>query len=309
METALELKQISYMFSDGRGITDLSMQVKRGEIYMLYGGHNAGKTLLLQMLTGTVLPQAGTIRLFGNADYLQEKRRMGYVPQKPYSIGGMSAMDMLHYFALAYGVLEQDFEKSLALGFTEKKAVCHLPFYVQKKVNLGIALLGKPDFILLDDPFQGLGTQECESLLSILSSLNEERNMTILLTGQDYELASRIVKKYGILADGKLKAELTSDTIKEECRRCIKIRTPQVERAITVIQNDFPQYEVLGDDFIRVFCPVSYSSKINAKLVSSGIEVCEIGIAGVNPQTFLSALAGGEEIHVADDTKRTIPYS
>ena len=155
----------------------------------------------------------------------------------------------------------------------------------------------------MDDPFQGLDTQECENLLSIISSLNEERNTTILLTGQDYELASRIVKRYGILADGKLKAELTPHKIDEECKRCIKIRTPQVEKAITVIQNEFPQYEVLGDDLIRVFCPVSYSSKINTKLVSSGIEVCEIGIAGMNPQTFLSALAGGEAKNVSDYSK------
>ena len=303
METALELKNISYVFPNRKGITDISLQVKRGEIYMLYGGHNAGKTLLLQILTGTVIPQTGAIKLFGNSDYLQEKRRVGYVPQNPYAIGKMSALDMLHYFALSYGVLQKNFDKELDLNFTEKKAVCHLPLYVQKKINLGIALLGKPDFILLDDPFQGLDTQECESLLSIISSLNEERNMTILLTGQDYESASRIVKKYGILADGKLKAELTPHKIDEECKRCIKIRTPQVERAITVIQNDFPQYEVLGDDFIRVFCPVSYSSRINAKLVSSGIEVCEIGITGMNPQTFLSALAGGESIDASDYSK------
>lgn len=303
METALELKNISYIFPDCKGITDISLQVKRGEIYMLYGGHNAGKTLLLQILTGTVIPQTGAIKLFGNSDYLQEKRRIGYVPQKPYSIGKMSDLDMLHYFALSYGVLQKNFDKELDLNFTEEKAVCHLPLYVQKKINLGIALLGKPDFILLDDPFQGLDTQECENLLSILSSLNEERNMTILLTGQDYELASRIVKRYGILADGKLKAELTPHKIDEECKRCIKIRTPQVEKAITVIQNEFPQYEVLGDDLIRVFCPVSYSSKINTKLVSSGIEVCEIGIAGMNPQTFLSALAGGEAKNVSDYSK------
>lgn len=303
METALELKNISYIFPDCKGITDISLQVKRGEIYMLYGGHNAGKTLLLQILTGTVIPQTGAIKLFGNSDYLQEKRRIGYVPQKPYSIGKMSALDMLHYFALSHGVLQKNFDKELDLNFTEEKAVCHLPLYVQKKINLGIALLGKPDFILLDNPFQGLDTQECENLLSILSSLNEERNMTILLTGQDYELASRIVKRYGILADGKLKAELTPHKIDEECKRCIKIRTPQVEKAITVIQNEFPQYEVLGDDLIRVFCPVSYSSKINTKLVSSGIEVCEIGIAGMNPQTFLSALAGGEAKNVSDYSK------
>jgi len=267
---------------------------------MLYGGHDAGKTLLLQMLIGTLIPQMGTIKLFGNSNYLQEKRRIGYVPQEPYCLGKMSALDMLRYFALSYGVLEKDFDKVLDLSHVEKKPACHLPLYIQKKINLGIALLGKPDLILLDNPFNGLDAQECEHLLSIISALKEERNMTFLLTGQDYEIASRVVEKYGILAGGKLKAELTPDKINEECKRCIKIRTPQVARAITVIQKDFPQYEVLGDDLIRIFCSSSYSSKINSKLVSSGIEVCEIGITGMTPKTFLSSLAGGEPLGASD---------
>lgn len=298
--TVLELKNLSYIFPDHKGITDVSLKIKQGEIYMLYGGHDAGKTLLLQMLIGTLIPQMGTIKLFGNSNYLQEKRRIGYVPQEPYCLGKMSALDMLRYFALSYGVLEKDFDKVLDLSHVEKKPACHLPLHIQKKINLGIALLGKPDLILLDNPFNGLDAQECEHLLSIISALKEERNMTVLLTGQDYEIASRVVEKYGILAGGKLKAELTPDKINEECKRCIKIRTPQVARAITVIQKDFPQYEVLGDDLIRIFCPSSYSSKINSKLVSSGIEVCEIGITGMTPKTFLSSLAGGEPLGASD---------
>ncbi len=85
--TVLELKNLSYIFPDHKGITDVSLKIKQGEIYMLYGGHDAGKTLLLQMLIGTLIPQMGTIKLFGNSNYLQEKRRIGYVPQEPYCLG------------------------------------------------------------------------------------------------------------------------------------------------------------------------------------------------------------------------------
>lgn len=111
--TVLELKNLSYIFPDHKGITDVSLKIKQGEIYMLYGGHDAGKTLLLQMLIGTLIPQMGTIKLFGNSNYLQEKRRIGYVPQEPYCLGKMSALDMLRYFALSYGVLERILTKCL----------------------------------------------------------------------------------------------------------------------------------------------------------------------------------------------------
>lgn len=146
--TVLELKNLSYIFPDHKGITDVSLKIKQGEIYMLYGGHDAGKTLLLQMLIGTLIPQMGTIKLFGNSNYLQEKRRIGYVPQEPYCLGKMSALDMLRYFALSYGVLEKDFDKVLDLSHVEKSqpAICLCIF---RKDKFGDSLIRKTrsDFI------------------------------------------------------------------------------------------------------------------------------------------------------------------
>lgn len=116
---------------------------------MLYGGHDAGKTLLLQMLIGTLIPQMGTIKLFGNSNYLQEKRRIGYVPQEPYCLGKMSALDMLRYFALSYGVLEKDFDKVLDLSHVEKKPACHFASVYSEKDKFGDSLIRKTrsDFI------------------------------------------------------------------------------------------------------------------------------------------------------------------
>lgn len=294
MDFALDVKNLSYTFPDSIGIMDISFKINRGDIYFLYGGRGAGKTLLLQTLIGTILPQSGIIKMFGNPDYLQEKCRIGYVPQKPYSIGRMTISEMLHYFTLSFGILENELEKVLGLDLGEKRAVSRLPLSVQRMVNLGIALLGKPDLVLMDEPFAGLDVQESEQLLSAISFLNENRNITFLLTGQNYDLASRVAAKYGILARGELLAELTPEKLNEQCERCIKIRTPQLLKAIPILQKEFPQYEVLSDDLLRVFCPLSCSSELNTLLVSAGIEVSEIWIAGIEPQEYLSKLTGGE---------------
>ena len=83
----METAGLTYVFPDENGIKNLTFQVKRGEIYALYGGHNAGKTVLLQAIIGAIRPQSGTLKLFGNIDYQQERRRIGFVPQKPVTIG------------------------------------------------------------------------------------------------------------------------------------------------------------------------------------------------------------------------------
>lgn len=78
LETALETAGLTYVFPDGNGIKNIAFQVKRGEIYALYGGHHAGKSVLLQTIIGTLRPQAGTLKLFGNIDYQKERRRIGF---------------------------------------------------------------------------------------------------------------------------------------------------------------------------------------------------------------------------------------
>lgn len=294
VETALEVKNLSYVFPDGTGIRDVSFQIMRGDIYFLYGGHGAGKTVVLQALIDTITAQAGTIKFFENPDYSKEKNRIGYVPQTPYFIGRMTISEILHYFSLSFGVLDSKIESVLKLNPNEKKPVYRSSVFVQRKVNLAIALLGKPDFILMDEPFFGLDTHESEQLLSIIAFLNESRNTTFLLTGHNYDLTSHIATKYGVLKDGHFLTELTPATLNEKCERCIKIRTPQLPKAIPMLKKEFPQFEVLDDNLIRVFCPLSSSSIINSLLVSAGVEVSEIWIAGMEPQAYLSELAGGE---------------
>lgn len=106
LETALETAGLTYVFPDGNGIKNIAFQVKRGEIYALYGGHHAGKSVLLQTIIGTLRLQAGTLKLFGNIDYQKERSRIGFVPQKPVTIGSLSPADMLRYFSSVFGTTE-----------------------------------------------------------------------------------------------------------------------------------------------------------------------------------------------------------
>ena len=302
LETALETAGLTYVFPDGNGIKNIAFQVKRREIYALYGGHHAGKSVLLQTIIGTLRPQAGTLKLFGNIDYQKERRRIGFVPQKPVTIGSLSPADMLRYFSSVFGTTEIHILDILHLNLKEKKAVRRLPLSTQRLVNLAVALLGNPDMIILDDPFSGLDKGECEHLLSVLNYLHEINHTTLLISGQDYTLLSRLASKYGVMADGKLLCELTAGELKESCQRCIKIRTPQLERAITILSQQFPDFEVLGHDLIRIFHCNEQSGEINTLLVHSGIEVSEIWLAGMEPTDYLLKMTGGAKSD-SDDAK------
>lgn len=302
MDIALETMGLSYQFPDGNGIDNITFQVKRGEVYVLYGGHHAGKSVLLQTIMGTLPSQFGTIKLFGNMDYEQERCRIGFVPQIPVVLGKLTPADMLHYFSFSFGAPENHVADLLHLNLKEKKAVCRLPLSTQRLVNLGIALLGNPDLILMDDPFSGLDTEESEHLLSVLSFLHESRHTTFLLAGQDYAMLSRIASKYGVMANGRLLGELTDQELREGSQRCVKLRTPQLEKAIPVLRTSFPAFEVLSNDLIRIFDANEQSGTINALLINAGIEVSEIWRAGMEATDYLLKMAGGASCD-SNDTK------
>ena len=210
----------------------------------------------------------------------------------------VSVIKMDHEFAVPTLILAD----GNSLNLKEKKAVRRLPLSTQRLVNLAVALLGNPDMIILDDPFSGLDKGECEHLLSVLNYLHEINHTTLLISGQDYTLLSRLASKYGVMADGKLLCELTAGELKKSCQRCIKIRTPQLERAITILSQQFPDFEVLGHDLIRIFHCNEQSGEINTLLVHSGIEVSEIWLAGMEPTDYLLKMTGGAKSD-SDDAK------
>ena len=175
LETALETAGLTYVFPDGNGIKNIAFQVKRGEIYALYGGHHAGKSVLLQTIIGTLRSQAGTLKLFGNIDYQKERRRIGFVPQKPVTIGSLSPADMLRYFSSVFGTTEIHILDILHLNLKEKKAVRRLPLSTQRLVNLAVALLGNPDMIILD-----LGLPDIDGL-EVIEKIKENLNIKIIV--------------------------------------------------------------------------------------------------------------------------------
>ncbi|MUT65159.1 ATP-binding cassette domain-containing protein [Paenibacillus sp. NEAU-GSW1] len=299
MESAIELSNLTKSFSNGNhGVVDLSFRLEQGEAGVLFGCHGAGKSTLLRLLSAAIAPTSGTIRLFGNSNWQQEQRRIGYVPHQAVYLGNLSIAETLRYFSRAFGSLQSlhELAASVNLDLTLSKSVRRQSIGNQRKLNLAIALLGSPDLLLLDEPFLGLDTNESNQLTEILSMLHKSRAITLLMTSQHYSHVSHIATRYGILRQGKLVAQFSPEQLLEDCERCIKIRTPHVSKTIPILQQSFPQYEVLADDLLRVFGALDRSAELNAQLVSAGIAVSEIWIAGTPPEQYLSQWMGGDPI-------------
>ncbi|AOZ92969.1 ATP-binding cassette domain-containing protein [Paenibacillus crassostreae] len=299
MPTVLQTNSLSKIFAQSAGIRDVSLQVMAGDIYALLGRDGSGKSTLLKVLTGSIASTFGNFTFFDNTDVQSEYARIGYVPQVPALNMNFTIAENLEYYAKAFGIVSTSsitsLSKSVDIDITERKKVKRLPFGIQRKLSIAVALLGKPDLLLLDEPLRGLDAIEKSFILNFLLRLSKRENLTIFLTGQNYEEVSKISTRYGIINNETIIDEFTTVALSERCNRCVKIRTKQTIKATSILEKICPEYEILSDDEIRVFGVMDRSGFINTSLVSAGITVDEISITGEDEGMYITNLMGGKK--------------
>lgn len=295
MKEVLELLDVSYKKHKSEILSSISLKINRGDIYVLLGNADAKAEQLLNLLNGTVVPFSGTIKLFENSMFQEEKCRVAYVSENPL-LANLSIKENLTYFTTSLGIvsISEKISRLLKIDMNEKKAVKKLPYYTCYKLNLQIALLGNPDFVMLDNPFSGLDHIECDDLIKIISNLSS--NITFLITSQNYYPASQIATRFGIIHKGKIITEFTPAELAEQCKRCIKVRTTNIEKAVTMLDKRSISFEVLEDDIIRVFASSDKSSMINRLFVENDIDISEIFIVGTDKEEYISKVMRGEII-------------
>ena len=148
---------------------------------------------------------------------------------------------------------------------------------MKQRLAIGIALLGNPDFLVLDEPINGLDPTGIQEMRDFLLKLNKERHITILLSSHILGELSKIATKYGIFKDGKLIDEIAAKKLEEQCQCCLILKVSDVMQATTVLEKQFQtvNYEVLDDNTIRIFDYTDNPGIVNTSLMKAGITVLE----------------------------------
>jgi ABC-2 type transport system ATP-binding protein len=215
--------------SDGkprRAVDSVSLRVRRGEIYGLLGANGSGKSTLIRMFSTLLIPDAGEVRVFDlhiEDDEEQVKRLINRVSVEASFFKKLSAMENLVYSARLYGVgPEESRGKALAilrrLGIDLARVnepLEKLSRGMQQKVAVARAFLTTPMLLLLDEPTTGLDIRSKREVQTFVRDLRLEHDATILLTTHDLDEAERLADRIGILHEGRLVAEGTTDELRE----------------------------------------------------------------------------------------------
>jgi ABC-type multidrug transport system ATPase subunit len=226
----LEVEHLKKNFGSFVAVDDLSFSVKAGEVYGFLGQNGAGKSTTIRMLLSLITPTSGSIQLFGKSinQYREEiLNQMGAVVEKPDLYKYLSGYENLHLFARMSGKLisKAEINNTLALVGLEKR--CHDPVRVysqgmKQRLGIAVALVHDPEFIILDEPTNGLDPQGIADIRNLILMLSKERKKTVLvsshLLSEIEQIADSmlIINKGRKIVEGKVNELLNPNNVRLE---------------------------------------------------------------------------------------------
>lgn len=297
-EYVIETSNLTKRYGKFTAVNFVNMHVKKGSIYGLIGRNGAGKTTIMKVICGLAAKTSGEVRLFGKENDTMAYRRMGTLIENPGIYPGMTAYDNMKCRAICLGLSNYDEKiKSLlemvGLSWSLKRSAKKYSLGMKQRLGIALAMLGNPDVLVLDEPINGLDPQGIAEIREILVGLNQERNITILISSHILEELSKIVTDYGIIQDGRIIEEISRDKLMEKCMERIEIKTGQVDKVTTVIEGiGIKKYKIVDKSTIHIYECLDKVADINKLLVNNDIMVTGIGVNSESIENYFIDLTG-----------------
>ena len=299
MEAVLRTEHLTKTFGNKAAVNDVSMTIEKGDIYGFIGKNGAGKTTLMRLVLNLIFPTSGTIELFGESKLTKANlSRTGSLIEAPTLFLNCSARENLKRFAILYGADNNDIEnvlKEVDLTDTGNKKAGKFSFGMKQRLGIAIALLGNPDFIILDEPVNGLDPEGMKEIRDLILRLNREKGTTFLISSHLIDELSKVVTKYGIIRDGVLVEEISAENLKKKCTHTLKITVDNVDGAKAFLSAAYGNDCVSVDGGTVVISDHNdESAEINKKLFESGFSVSGIETAATDIESYFIEMMGGE---------------
>lgn len=302
MEYILETNNLVKRYKNGTALDGLTMRVKKGAIYGFVGRNGAGKTTLIRLVCGLQEPTEGTFTLYGCAnasrDITKARRRMGAVVETPSIYLSMTAEENLKQQYQILGLPSYDGLHELLelvrLHNTGKKKARDFSLGMRQRLGIAVALAGDPDFLILDEPANGLDPQGIVEIRELILRLNRERQITVLISSHILDELSRLATHYGFIDGGRMVKEMSAAQLEASCRKCLRLTVSNARPLTAALDRLGLEYAVRSDTEADVYDAPSVT-ELTLALHNAGCEVKNIREHDESLESFYMSLVGGEE--------------
>lgn len=282
METVLKTNALSKQFGRKMAVNNVNMTIEKGDIYGFIGKNGAGKTTFMRMVLGTAFPTKGEVTLFDGEPLNKARRRIGSLVESPGIYKNCTSYENLKQFSLIYGGTDAEIREILTLvglDNTGKKKAGKFSLGMKQRLGIAIALLGNPEFLVLDEPVNGLDPSGMKEVRDLILRLNREKNITFLISSHLLDELAKVVTKYGIINDGVLVEEVSSEELLERCQQKLIFTVDNIDCAITALSAVIPAniIQVVNGQIV-LSSHLEEAASLNKLLVEQGIAVSGVQV-------------------------------
>lgn len=298
-EVVLKTNNLKKQYNKNVVLDNVNITIKKGDIYGLIGRNGAGKTTLMKIITTLASPTSGTFELFNtcseNDELFDNKKRVGSLIEYPAFYPNLSAYDNLKYYTIQRGIVDKNqINKVLELvnlTGTGKKKVKTFSLGMKQRLGIALAILNSPDFVILDEPINGLDPIGISELRDTFKKLSDNR-ITLLISSHILSELYLLANEFGFLENGKLIKELSKEELDLECSKCLVIKTDDSKKVSVLLEKELNtnNYKVINNEEIRVYDYTDDSDKVSDVLVNNKIKIKGFYESGISLEEYFKEI-------------------
>ena len=302
MECVLKTTALTKRYGKYKALDGLTMSIPQGAIYGFVGKNGAGKTTLIRLICGLQEPSSGEYTLYGikNTDknIVKSRRRIGAIVETPSISLDMTAEENLKQQYLILGLSSFDglsnILKLVGLEKTGEKKAKNFSLGMRQRLAIAIALVGKPEFLILDEPTNGLDPQGIIEIRELILKLNRGHQIPVLISSHILDELSKIATYYGFIDNGHIVKEISASEIENACRKCMRVEVSNTQTLAHILDKMNVEYEILSAKQANVFAKFSIS-EIALALETEGGELISMQEHDETLESYYVSLVGGKK--------------
>lgn len=281
-EIILETHNLTKKYKNFTALDNLNITIQKGDIYGLIGRNGAGKTTLMKLITTLAKPTSGSFTLFGKSsdsnDLYESKGRVGALIEYPAFYPNLSAFDNLKYYAIQRGITDmKQIDKVLDivnLRDTGKKKVKTFSLGMKQRLGIALAILNNPDFVILDEPINGLDPIGISELRDTFKNL-AKNGITLLVSSHILSELYVLSTKFAFIEGGRLIKEITKEELNMECSKCLVIKSNDSKKVSYLLEKELgtDNYKVIDDEEVRVYDFLEEPEKVSDILADNKVRI------------------------------------
>ena len=304
MDYVLTTRALTKSYGVAKAVDSVDLAIKPGEIYGLVGRNGAGKTTIIRMVAGQTPPTSGEITLFGEdtrAGLNRARARTGAMIEVPSFYPYLSARENLEYYRRQRGIPgKYVVDEALAyVGLTDvgRKKFKAFSLGMKQRLGLALALMNHPDFLLLDEPINGLDPEGIVEFRNIMLTLCRERGATILISSHILSELSNVATFYGFIDKGQMLEQVSAAALHDKCRACLEVTVDDPAKASAALERELgiTAFESLPGGVLRLHEFLDAPQKVLLALTQADITVSNLESKSTDLENYFLKLIGGDD--------------